>query len=168
MHLRSLGRVVRFAVAAALVAGWIGSGAPAYANGSSNVGQVQLCLATGFGYYGVTNHAIATVPGTGGTAVRVTGEAFAWIASTSVGNCDTTVANFACGGLVNPEMWADGNLITNDPVGFSPGSHSEVIGYNSNYGAIFYYTAINDVYAEVDNTCSSVSNGYARSLGVPA
>ncbi len=134
----------------------VGVATPAHAD-ADNVDN-HLCLDTGFGYYGVTDHVHITDT-TGTYHVSAFGQASAFTYSNGSTYCYQTSANLGCTTWVAISVYEDGNLIGSTPYSSGIGYHTVSTG-NHSYGTTTgTYLVESDVITDFGNNCTSEAFG---------
>jgi hypothetical protein len=151
-HLR-----VKVVVVALVCCGGITAGAvPAHAD--NDIVSNHLCLDTGFGYYGVTDHVHIT--DTSGTDhISTFGQASAWTYTGTGSFCDATSATLGCTTSVYEDIYVNGLYLTSTPTYSGSGVHSVSTGNHSYGTSAANFTVLAYVKAGFGNSCTSEADG---------
>ena len=143
-------------VALMVCSGVLVSAAPAHADNDGV--EDHLCLDTGFGFYGVTDHAHIT--DTSGTYhISAWGQASAWTWASGANYCDQSSTNLACPTGVALNVYQNGNLIGSTSVYVTSGVHSVSTGTHSYGSSYANYLVEAYVIADFGNFCTSEAFG---------
>ncbi len=143
-------------LALTLLAGVVIGAAPAHADNDTI--DNHLCLDTGFGYYGVSDHVHIT--DTGGTYhISTFGQASAWTYFGTGQYCYQNSANLGCTTAVWSTIYQNGLYLATTPTYSNSGIHSVSTG-NHSYGTSgAYYLVESYVKTFFGNSCTSESDG---------